>query len=98
MSVTKALISTNFWRFCCLSTDTPNPKNQLSDVLADVQKMVDGMQHYAINDPEDIIKENEMKDIKWLVLELMVGKTRQYLSAQDKAIATDIVNRMKKFL
>ena len=47
---------------------------------------------------EDIIKENEMKDIKWLVLELMVGKTRQYLSAQDKAIATDIVNRMKKFL
>ena len=74
MSVTKALISTNFWRFCCLSTDTPNPKNQLSDVLADVQKMVDGMQHYAINDPEDIIKENEMKDIKWLVLELMVGK------------------------
>lgn len=98
MSVTKALISTNFWRFCCLSTDTPNPKNQLSDVLADVQKMVDGMQHYAINDPEDIIKENEMKDMRWLVRELMGGKTRQYLSAQDKAIATDIVNRMRKFL
>ena len=56
------------------------------------------MQHYAINDPEDIIKENEMKDMRWLVRELMGGKTHQYLSAQDKAIATDIVNRMMKFL
>ena len=85
-----------------LSLDTRVKDNEFEEInLFEVNKLIDEINEKIdniINVREDIIKENEMKDIKWLVLELMVGKTRQYLSAQDKAIATDIVNRMKKFL
>lgn len=91
MQVTKVLVLVNFWRQCQQSIPAQEKGREMGKLLHEMCTLEQNLTDMNDDDEEGQLEDTDKQDIQWFFGALAAGKLRQFLLAEDAALAGQVI-------